>query len=118
MTDDVPFDDAPKRAKVQALATCNLDDDNIELDEATDGLELMLDNASGPDGDKITEDAIAVAVELALANLARYGVYEDVPASDAVGKKHVTTRFENQWRWNEEAGDWVVKARFVAREYK
>ncbi len=41
-----------------------------------------------------------------------------MPRSQADGKKFITTRFENQWRWDPELREWVIKARFVAREFK
>ena len=58
-------------------------------------------------------EALANGISLALDRLALNQVYMDVPAKAAVGKKHVTTRWENKWIWDSDNQQWIIKPRFV-----
>ena len=40
----------------------------------------------------------------------------DVPVADATGGKYVDCRWENRWVWDGAA--WIVKCRWVAREFR
>ena len=48
--------------------------------------------------------------------LKEYQVYKAVPREQSKGKKYVSTRWEEVPKWKE--GRWVVRSRFVAREFK
>ena len=53
-----------------------------------------------------------------LEAMAKRMVYEDVPSEDAKGKKFIETRWVLTWKWDSVLQKWVVKARFVAKEFK
>ena len=57
-------------------------------------------------------------VKLELDRLREFGVYEDRPAAEAAGQKHVTTKWEKSWKYDPKTDKWFVRARFVAREFK
>ena len=52
-----------------------------------------------------------------LGHLEEFGVYQSVPFSQTVGKHKITTRWEDNLKWNDE-GVLIMRCRFVGREYK
>jgi len=51
-----------------------------------------------------------------LKNLDYYQVYKPAPKKDTKGKKYITTRWEEVPKYKD--GQWIVRPRFVAREFK
>ena len=110
------FDVAPdsSRPRVNASIIQNLDD------AATTEDMVSLMPETGPPShsiDPIVHAAeLKVGTDLALEKLRGNEVYLDTPTSEAEGGKYVDCRWENRWVWD--GTSWVVKCRWVAREFK
>ena len=104
-----------KKMRVGAITTCNTDE---MLDESVIDLLVGLDAPATYVCPIEHAEQLRTGVNLALDRLALNDVYEDVPSKQAQGKKHISSRFENKWVWDEEVQIWIVKARFVGREFK
>ena len=83
-------------------------------DDERVALDTWAMNCLGADGE-LEKAADIEATEKAWECLQTHGVVEDM-SPDQAGFKFMTTRWENGWRMNH--GDWKIKVRFVAREYK
>ncbi|CAK0881954.1 unnamed protein product, partial [Prorocentrum cordatum] len=108
-----------KRARVAAvheLDVGNIDDSPDALweeisDEVEDPTEVTFDVDAQDELDK------KLTLEH-LQSLLDHGVGEDIPKSEARGMKHITTRWEKQWRWKPARQEWQRTVRFVCREFR
>ena len=80
--------------------------------------ESVLEDANLPDEleyyDPVLEEK---GVQKAIDRMLLFGVGKDTPVGKQTGK-FIDTRWEKVYKWGEEENDWIVKARWVGREYK
>ena len=88
------------------------EDGEIDEDAATD--TWTVDCLGG--GGALDKQPEIESTEKALDRLLAHGVAADVKRDDAVNFNFLTTRCEKGWRMKD--GEWKMKVRFVAREYK
>ena len=108
-----------KRARVAQVS--GLDVDNLDEPpwEAWDGIPDDVEDGPEAFFSPDQEDELdRAATEEALDKMIHHGVGKDIRPDDARGMKHLSTRWEKQWRWKPSTGEWARKVRFVCREYR
>ena len=80
-------------------------------------LQILRDMDIDDPADASDDQLVDAGVRRALDGLVSYKVMEAVPRREAVGKK-ISARWDHVYKWDSENKAWVVKSRYVAREYK
>ena len=80
-------------------------------------LQILRDMDIDDPADASDDQLVDAGVRRALDGLVSYKVMEAVPRREAVCKK-ISARWDHVYKWDSENKAWVVKSRYVAREYK
>jgi hypothetical protein len=88
------------------------------VDELDENMWSELGENSGADYVMTDEEIDKEATQAALDKLIENGVFKDIPRSEALCHKHITSRWEKQWRLKGDTKEYELKVRFVGREYK
>eukprot|EP00959_Pyramimonas_sp_CCMP1952_P345623 7238261-Pyramimonas_sp.AAC.1 len=103
-------------AAVHALEVGNVDDSpDAFWEEVSDEVEDPTDGMFDVDMQDELDKKLTMEH---LQSLLDHGVGEDIAKSEANGMKHITTRWEKQWRWKPALQEWQRKVRFVCREFR
>ena len=97
-----------KRLRIAGIETFSVDERE----------ESVLEDANIPDeleyDDPVLEEQ---GVQKAIDRMLLFGGGRDTPVGKQTGK-FIDARWEKVYKWGEEEKDWIVKARWVGREYK
>ncbi|CAK0835553.1 unnamed protein product [Prorocentrum cordatum] len=108
-----------KRARVAAvneLGVGNVDDSpDAFWEEISDEVEDPTDGMFEVDAQDEMDKKLTLEH---LQSLLDHGVGEDTPKPEAREMKHITTRWEKQWRWKPARQEWQRRVRFVCREFR